>query len=60
MSINEGREFKATLRVYQVREKMSGSWLNERYEIMKLSKLIVQCPDAQDSHVQNFANNDKE
>ena len=60
MSIKEGREFKATLRVHQVREKMSGSWLNERYEIMKLDRLIAQSPNAQKSHVQNFANNNKE
>ena len=41
VSIQEGEEFKATLRVHQICEKMSGSWLNERYEIMKLDKLIV-------------------
>lgn len=40
MSIEEGGEFKATLRVHQVRERMSGSWVNKKYEILEVFKAI--------------------
>ena len=41
MSIEEGGEFTATLRVRQVRDRMTGTWMNEGYEIMKLEKLLA-------------------
>ena len=41
ISIEEGGVFKATLRVRQVRDRMTGSWMNEGYEIMKLEKLLA-------------------
>ena len=40
ISVEDGGEFKATLRVIQVRDRMSGSWLNERYEILKVHESI--------------------
>ena len=42
ISMEEGDAFKATLRVLQVRDRMSGSWLNERYEILKVYESIDQ------------------
>lgn len=41
ISIEEGGVLKATLRVRQVRDRMTGSWMNEGYEIMKLEKLLA-------------------
>lgn len=46
--IEEGQRFKAILRVYQVRDRMSGSWLNKRYEIMKL---LIQRSGATEAQV---------
>ena len=42
MSIEEGDVFKATLRVLQFRDRMSGSWLNEKYEVLKVYESIDQ------------------
>lgn len=43
--IRQGDVFKATLRVHQIRDRMNGNWLNERYEIIRLGELIDQGPD---------------
>ena len=40
MSIEEGDMFKVTLRVHQDRHRVSGNWLNKKYEIMEIGKLI--------------------
>ena len=36
ISMEEGDALKATLRVHQVRDRISGRWLNKAYEIMSL------------------------
>lgn len=38
--LEEGGAFNATLRAHQVRDRISGNWLNKRYEVLKVSQLI--------------------
>ena len=42
VSIRQGDIYEATLRVHQARDRMTGSWLNERYEIVRMGKLVEQ------------------
>ena len=45
VSIRQGDIYEATLRVHQARDRMTGSWLNERYEITKMGRLVEQQRD---------------
>ena len=40
ISVEEGDMFKATLRVHKDCDRVSGNWLNKKYEIMEIGKLI--------------------
>jgi len=45
VSLGQGDAFKATLRVHQVFDRMSGTWLNERYEVISVGELVARRPD---------------
>lgn len=45
VAIKQGDAFRATLRVHQNYDKISGNWLNERYEVVKMGELIASRPD---------------
>lgn len=45
IAIKQGDAFKATLRVHQAFDKMTGNWLNEKYEVVSVGDLIVRRPD---------------
>jgi hypothetical protein len=45
VAIKQGDAFKAVLRIHQTFDKMSGNWINERYEIMAVGELISRRPD---------------
>ncbi|MFZ1726706.1 MAG: hypothetical protein WBO29_11040 [Albidovulum sp.] len=44
VAIKQGDAFKAVLRIHQTYDKMSGNWINERYEIITVGDLIAQSP----------------
>lgn len=45
VAIKQGDAFKAVLRIHQTYDKMSGNWINERYEIITVGDLISRRPD---------------
>lgn len=40
VSIMQGDTFEATLRVHQIRDEISGAWINTRYEVMRLGDKV--------------------
>jgi hypothetical protein len=45
VAIKQGDAFRAVLRIHQTYDKMSGNWINDRYEIMTVGDLISRRPD---------------
>lgn len=45
VAIKQGDAFNAILRIHQTYDKMSGNWINERYEIITVGDLISRRPD---------------
>lgn len=45
VAIKQGDAFKATLRVHQIFDKMTGNWLNEKYEVIAVGDLVDRRPD---------------
>ncbi len=45
VAIKQGDAFKAVLRIHQTYDKMTGNWINERYEIITVGDLISRRPD---------------
>ena len=45
ISIRQGDAFEAELRVHQVFDALSGTWLNDRYEVIAVGDIIHRRPD---------------
>lgn len=45
VSIQQGDAFKAVLRVHQAFDRMSETWLNEKYEVIEMGEKISRKPD---------------
>lgn len=45
VAIKQGDAFKAVLRVHQTVDKMTGNWLNEKYEVVFVGDLLARRPD---------------
>jgi len=45
VAIKQGDAFKAKLRVHQTFDKMTGNWINEKYEIVEVGELLSRRPD---------------
>jgi hypothetical protein len=45
ISIRQGDAYQATLRVYQVYDSMTGTWVNESYEVLRIGNLVSRPPE---------------
>ncbi|MEQ9815593.1 MAG: hypothetical protein RLO50_22665, partial [Azospirillaceae bacterium] len=45
VSLRQGDAFKATLRVQQIQDPLSGTWLNESYEVIEVGELVARKSD---------------
>jgi hypothetical protein len=45
VSLRQGDAFKATLRVHQIFDQMSGTWLNSSYEVLTVGDLVSRKPE---------------
>jgi hypothetical protein len=45
ISISQGDAIEVTLRVHQVYDKVSGTWINESYEVTRVGPLVSRRPD---------------
>jgi hypothetical protein len=51
ISLRQGDAFQAVLRVYQVFDRMSGTWLNESYEVIAVGELVARGPDQSEAEL---------
>lgn len=45
ISLRQGDAFEATLRVHQVFDGLSGTWLNEKYEVIAVGEVVARGPE---------------
>lgn len=45
IAIKQGDVFKVTLRVHQAFDKMTGNWINEKYEVIAVGEMLARRPD---------------
>lgn len=45
VSLRQGDAFQAVLRVHQVFDRMSETWMNERYEVLAVGEMVGRKPD---------------